>query len=768
MTHLRACFLLLFLLLSPAVRAQRVGVVLSGGGAKGLYHIGVIKALEENGIPIDYISGTSMGSIIGGLYAIGMTPEQMETEFKSLKIHNWLTGTIENKYKYYFKQMDRTPAIITLRLDVKNRNRGDKVMQMPTNLVPSNQLDMAFIEYFSGASVACGGDFDSLMIPFRCIATDALNRTEVVHRRGDLGKAIRTSMSIPLVFKPIRTDSMLLYDGGIYNNFPWQVLEEDFAPEVIIGSKCVEGHRNPQDNSLMDQVFALTMMHTDYQLPEGKSIMIDRIFDDVSMLDFTRAEYIIECGYRDAMEKMPQIRERIARRISPAEMAARRENFADRIPPLIFDDYAISGLTPAQTQYVKRSLRLDRRKQPRSLYSFQQFRSEYFKILSEGEIESEYPEVTFDDTTQRFKLAMTMKTKPSLKLMFGGNISSTALNQAYIGLEYKRIGKSAMSVHLDGSLSPLYSSLSLRSRNDFFIRYPFFVEYGLTGSIYNYFRSNYGFLSKGTDLSYSKYRDGYAYAQTGIPVGRQSVLSLQANFGQDAYLYFQRKGYDDTDTLDKTRFYLISTKLELERRSLNYLMYPTRGIHQSISLIYVSGREEFRPGTSGTALGLPAANANRHWFGARFTRTHYFDIKTVKWLSLGYMIDITFTNHPSFTNEYATNISSPAFQPTPHSKLVYLKELRSDSYLGIGLMPTVEFMPRFYLKLNAYGFLPDNMGRKEEIKQRLRYIFDANLVYQTLVGPVSLSISKYDTKSNNWFLTFNFGYALFSKKGLFY
>ena len=164
----------------------------------------------------------------------------------------------------------------------------------------------------------------------------------------------------------------------------------------------------------------------------------------------------------------------------------------------------------------------------------------------------------------------------------------------------------------------------------------------------------------------------------------------------------------------------------------------------------------------------PTANANRHWFGARFTRTHYFDIKSVKWLSLGYMVDLTLTNHPSFTNEYATNISSPAFQPTPHSKIVYLKELRSDSYLGVGLMPTIEFMPRFYLKLNAYGFLPDNMGRKEEIKQRLRYIFDANLVYQTLVGPVSLSISKYDTKSNNWFLTFNFGYALFSKKGLFY
>lgn len=225
MTHLRGIITLILLLSATLASAQRVGLVLSGGGAKGLYHIGVIKALEENGIPIDYVSGTSMGAIIAGLYAIGYTPEQMAEIFESNQIKYWMSGKIEDKYIYYFKQRRPNAAMITLRIDFRNPQRIAK-LQLPTSLIQSNTLDLAFVEFFSGPSAQCGGDFDKLFVPFRCIATDAAARKEVVYRGGDLGKAIRASMTIPLVFRPIKQDSTLLYDGGIYNNFPWQVLQE--------------------------------------------------------------------------------------------------------------------------------------------------------------------------------------------------------------------------------------------------------------------------------------------------------------------------------------------------------------------------------------------------------------------------------------------------------------------------------------------------------------------------------------------------------------
>ena len=767
MIRAKILIILLFLTLAPRLAAQRVGLVLSGGGAKGLYHIGVIMALEDNGIPIDYISGTSMGAIIGGMYASGMSPRQMcDDFFYSPQVKYWLTGEIEGKYRYYFKQMRKNASMLSLRLDFRNPSG---IARMPSNLVPTNQLDMAFVETFAPATVACGGDFDRLFVPFRCIATEAVKREGVVFRNGDLGKAIRTSMSIPLVFRPVRTDSTLFYDGGIINNFPWQILEEDFQPDVIIGSKCVEGKEMPDENSLMDQVFNLAMMHTDYSLPEGKGIMISRVFDDVSILEFEKARVVVKRGYDDAMKQMPLIRERISRRVAPEEVQRRRIEFRRDCPPLVFDSYRITGLNPHQQDYVRRVLKLDRADRLGTMYSFNQFRTEYFKILSEGQIDGDYPDVVYNDSTRCFELSMRMKTKPSVRLLFGGNVSSTALNQAYVGLEVKRIGRTAQCYNIDSYLSPFYLSAAANSRIDFFAGIPMYAEAGFVGNYYNYFRSNYGFLSKGNDLTYSKYHDSYFTLAYGLPVDRHSVLSFRGNFGRDTYRYFQSIGYADDDVLDRTRFDFFGTSIEMERNSLNYIMYPTEGIYQSMSMIFVSGKEFYTPGASGWDLGQTAGQQERHWFGARFSRTNYLPIRPIEWFSCGYMVEAVLTSHPGLGNDYASNISSPAFTPTPHSKIVYMKEFRSPSYLAVGLMPIVRFTPNFYLKMNAYAFLPKDYDKVTEgIRQRLRYIFDASLVYQSFIGPVSLSVSKYDVKRNNWFLTFNFGYAIFNRKGIFY
>ncbi len=760
--------MVLFLFLLPVARAQKVGLVLSGGGAKGLYHIGVIKALEENGIPIDYVSGTSMGAIIGGLYAAGYTPARIEELLTSDKVNYWLSGKIEDRYRYYFKEMTpRSSSVLTLRLDPGQRGNGKPGGMLPQNLVPSSQIDMASIELFSGATVACGGDFDKLFVPFRCVATDAVKRREVVFRSGDVGRAVRTSMTIPLVFKPISNDSTILYDGGLYNNFPWQVMESDFSADVIIGSKCVDERSLPDQSNMMDQLFALTMMHTDYNLPAGKGILISRVFSDITMLDFSKSDFVIRMGYDDTMAMIDSIRRRVPARVDSVTLAARRKAFDDRLPALVFEKFDIEGLDRAQTSYVRSLLKL--KEHGSDSYDFDRFRSEYFKLLSEGDFTSGFPEVVWNPSTGMFDMTMRMETKPSLKLMIGGNISSTALNQAYIGLEYRRLGYSAHSYSLEGCFSPFYTSAWAGVRTDFFIRSPFYYQWGLVYNFYNYFRSNYGIISKITDLTYSKYQDFYFNAAFGFPLGRHSVFHVTANLGSDRYRYYQTQTYADADTMDITKFKFAGIKAEAYRKSINYQLYPTRGIIQSISAIYVGGGERFLPGTSGRKLGEGAVSAHREWFGARYLWEHYLPVTRSEWLSLGYMAEAVLTNHPDFANEYATNISSPAFTPTQHSKIVYLKEFRNKSFVGLGLMPTIEFTPRIYWRNSAFAYLPSNYaGVHEGIKQRLRYIFDSTIVYQTLVGPVSLSLSKYDVDNNNWFITFNFGFAIFNGKGLFY
>ena len=765
MTHLRGIITLILLLSATLASAQRVGLVLSGGGAKGLYHIGVIKALEENGIPIDYVSGTSMGAIIAGLYAIGYTPEQMAEIFESNQIKYWMSGKIEDKYIYYFKQRRPNAAMITLRIDFRNPQRITK-LQLPTSLIQSNTLDLAFVEFFSGPSAQCGGDFDKLFVPFRCIATDAAARKEVVYRGGDLGKAIRASMTIPLVFRPIKQDSTLLYDGGIYNNFPWQVLQEDFKPDILIGSKCVEGNSKPKEDNPMEQILALTMMHTDYDLPSDEDILIDHTFDDVTTLDFSKAAYVIDRGYQDAMAKMPQIFERVVRRADTTELDLRRAAYRMSLPKLVFDKYEISGMGKKQTQYMKRILQLDKKLEEQKLFDFDQFRSEYFKMLSEGEIEGDFPDVAYNDTTKSFQLDLHLRTKPSLKLMFGGNISSTSMNQAYVGVEYRRLGRNMHTYNFDGYFSALYSSVFVGGRNDFFWKIPFAVDYGFYYNYYNFFKSDFGMLSKHNDLSFAKQGDLHLTAGLSMPTDRFQAFSMRFNIGRENFRYFQSTGHSDDDVMDQSRFPFLGVKLELARNNLNYLMYPTRGLRQSISAIYVSGLEYYTPGTF--APTADRVEENRYWFGARFTREQYFRI--AKWFSLGYLVDGVITTHPSFSNEYATNISSPAFQPTPHSRLVYLKDFRSKSFIGGGIIPTFEFGPRFYLKNSVYAFLPEDANKSTaDVRKRLRYIFNSSLVYQTHIGPISLTLSKYDaTTSHNWFLTFNFGFMLFNGSGLFY
>ena len=727
------------------------------------YHM--IKALEENGIPIDYVSGTSMGAIIAGLYAIGYTPEQMAEIFESNQIKYWMSGKIEDKYIYYFKQRRPNAAMITLRIDFRNPQRIAK-LQLPTSLIQSNTLDLAFVEFFSGPSAQCGGDFDKLFVPFRCIATDAAARKEVVYRGGDLGKAIRASMTIPLVFRPIKQDSTLLYDGGIYNNFPWQVLQEDFKPDILIGSKCVEGNSKPKEDNPMEQILALTMMHTDYDLPSDEDILIDHTFDDVTTLDFSKAAYVIDRGYQDAMAKMPQILERVVRRADTTELDLRRAAYRMSLPKLVFDKYEISGMGKKQTQYMKRILQLDKKLEEQKLFDFDQFRSEYFKMLSEGEIEGDFPDVAYNDTTKSFQLDLHLRTKPSLKLMFGGNISSTSMNQAYVGVEYRRLGRNMHTYNFDGYFSALYSSVFVGGRNDFFWKIPFAVDYGFYYNYYNFFKSDFGMLSKHNDLSFAKQGDLHLTAGLSMPTDRFQAFSMRFNIGRENFRYFQSTGHSDDDVMDQSRFPFLGVKLELARNNLNYLMYPTRGLRQSISAIYVSGLEYYTPGTF--APTADRVEENRYWFGARFTREQYFRI--AKWFSLGYLVDGVITTHPSFSNEYATNISSPAFQPTPHSRLVYLKDFRSKSFIGGGIIPTFEFGPRFYLKNSVYAFLPEDANKSTaDVRKRLRYIFNSSLVYQTHIGPISLTLSKYDaTTSHNWFLTFNFGFMLFNGSGLFY
>lgn len=183
--HRLPAILIAMLLGVLCVHGESVGLVLSGGGAKGIAHIGVIKALEDNDIPIDYITGTSMGAIIGGLYAAGFTPEEMLELIKSKDFADWSTGTINGDLEYYFDKKELSPAMFYLNLE-RTDSSTVKANILPSSLINPLPMNFAFMELFAPYTAQCGGDFDKLYVPFRCVAADVFNKRKLVLAKGSL------------------------------------------------------------------------------------------------------------------------------------------------------------------------------------------------------------------------------------------------------------------------------------------------------------------------------------------------------------------------------------------------------------------------------------------------------------------------------------------------------------------------------------------------------------------------------------------------------
>ncbi len=766
-------FIIAMLLLSTAVSAQSVGLVLSGGGAKGLYHIGVIQALEENEIPIDYVAGTSMGSIIAALYAAGYSPEEMRQIVDSGQVREWVSGRIDPRYASYYRQMQDQPSFLTLRLNLRDeKQRSDAKSKsrlvLPSHLISSTQIDLALSELLSPASTASGGDFDRLMVPFRCVASDLVERKPYVLKNGDLGEAVRASMAIPLAFSPIEKDSMLLYDGGIYDNFPWKPLDETFHPDYLIGSKCTSGNAEPNANSIMDQVWMLTMEKTDYDMPAGRSTLIERAVD-VSMLDFSQADAIIQSGYDDTMELMDSLKRSVPRRVSRGETLRRRAAFRERCPELLFNHYTIEGLDVAQTTYVRDNMQLDHQHdgEPKIL-PFDRVKDKYFSVLADGNFSTGYPFMHYDPQSGYYGIDFLLTTKPDYKILIGGNISSTAFNQAYIGFEYHRIRRAANRYYTHLFLGPVSSAVMLGGRTDFFLWRPLFVDYSYNFTARNYKNGNFGNLTSVTNTQSMKFRENFLSVGFGFPVTHRSAFVVRVNSGQERYYYsLDRDSYKENYYEDLTKLNYISPKIELRRSSLDKVIFPHFGTAFSLSGIYLYGRNHFVPSLhSRDELRLRKSKQDVSWWGSRVAWNQYFRISNIKWFSLGYGAEAVVTTIPTLSNDKVTHMLMPAYQPTLHSQTVYMPEYHAKRYAAASVMPTFDFSERFFLRTGFYAMFAERSTPTEE---RMRYIVDASLVYHTGIGPISLSLTKYNIENwDNLFLTFNFGYAMFRPRGIHY
>lgn len=300
----------------------KVGLVLSGGGAKGAAHIGVLKYIEEIGIPIDYIAGTSMGSIVGGMHALGYSPDEILDIISNVDWDRLISNKVERKkISFERKAESRTQAFaipFSLGTDQQELQTRSFKNSLPTGIVSGDNL----INLFNSLSVGYSDplDFNELPIPFLCVATNMLNGEAEVMDKGIFSKSIRASMAIPVLFDPVKIDDVLYADGGLVNNFPAEQCRE-MGADYVIGVSMSPGLENDPQNlsSMFSQVKQLKEIITDKDFENYHNlcdIFISPDLKGVGMLSFDAESVarITNSGYEAAAmqaEKFKALKEHI-------------------------------------------------------------------------------------------------------------------------------------------------------------------------------------------------------------------------------------------------------------------------------------------------------------------------------------------------------------------------------------------------------------------------------------------------------------------------
>ncbi len=741
-------------------QAQKVGLVLSGGGAKGMTHIGIIRALEENNIPIDYIAGTSMGAIVGSLYAMGYSPDDMEALLRSPDFKRWYSGQVEPQYEYYFKKGRPTPEFLNIRFAFRDSLRA-KSLRLPTSMVNPIQMNLVFVELFARSTAACHGNFDDLFVPFRCIASDVYNKKPLVMRNGDLGDAVRASMSFPFVFKPIEIDSILAYDGGIYNNFPTDVMREDFHPDVIIGSVVAANPSKPNENDLMSQIENMVMQKTDYSIPDSLGIVMTFKYDDVSLLDFDRLDELHDIGYNRTMSIMDSIKNRIHRRVNADNVRLRRMVYRSNLPQFRFRDIYIEGANAQQQAYIKKEFHDD----PHEVFTYEDLKRGYFRLLADNMISEIIPHAVYDPQTDLYSLRLKVKMEDNFSVRIGGSVSTTSSNQIYLGVGYQNLNYYSKEVTIDGQIGKIYNNAQFMARFDLPTRVP--TSYRLIGSIstFDYYKKDKLF-SRHDIPSFNSKDERFLKLMVSLPFLANKRAEFSFGIGKLEDNYFQSNVIDfEKDRSDQSMYRLLGGAIGFYGSTLNARQYATKGYYEKLIAQIFTGKEKFIPGNSPETATW---KERQSWLQISYMKEAYHTMSPK--FTLGWMAEAVYSSKNFSENYTATMMQACDFSPTPHSELMYNEAFRANQYIAAGIKPIYVLNDMFQVRTEFYGFVPIfpikknsfNKAYYGKVFSRFEYLGELSVVCHLPFGAISAYVNHYSSPRKEWNVGITLGWQLFN------
>jgi len=741
--------------------SQKVGLVLSGGAAKGIAHVGVLKALEENEIPIDFITGTSMGGIVGGCYAAGMSPAQIEEIVLSKEFLQWINGQLEDGNNYYFTRDDVDASFLRLNLSLDSSFS----ILFNTSLASDLSLNFALAEKLAQPSAIARNNFDSLFVPLRVIASDIFTQTAVSLGSGALSDALRATQTVPFFYNPIRIDGKYLFDGGVYNNFPVDVMEQTFKPDVVIGSNVSSKIYNEYPFGEDDKLIARSLLYMLLNKSDPSDISASGVYIQPNLtgytsFDFAKARALIDSGYVQTLRQIEEIKNKVSTRITCEAVAEARNKFNNKSAPLLVDHIEFEGFNIRQQKYINRFFKSGKRP-----LTFNEVKSGFYRLVSEDYFKNLYPGFSFNQANQNFNFMLSRRPQNNFPVDFGGSIATRGISHIYLGMNYYHFNRTLTHANLSFYLGNFYKSAQAKARIDIPNRGIYYLEPYATVNTWDFLQGRDLFRRKTNPTALSRI-DRKVGADFAIPFGKNYKLSLGGAYINNRDQYVNSPVLISTDTLDVLRLNGFRGEINVSSNTLNRKQYASAGRNFVMSLNLFRLNEKLVPGN--TSILSETQSQPRNWLRARVTLEQYFK---KGFYSSGYLFDGVISNQPVFSNYQGSIISAPGFNPMQDSRTLLLENFRAYNYIAGGWRNVFTLRKSLDFRLEGYLFKPFEAlvpGQNQEVTlsrdlTKIYFAATAGWVLHSSVGPISLSVNYYDDAQNELGVLLHVGYLLFNK-----
>jgi NTE family protein len=666
------------------------------------------------------------------------------------------TGNRNDQLDFYFKNSEANASFGSLRF----ASGSFMSNAIPTNLINPVLLDWKLMEGFSQPDAACFGNFDSLYIPFRCIAADIESKQEIIFRQGPLNVAARASCTYPFYIPARKVNGKLLFDGGIYNNFPIDMAYREFKPDVIIGCNVSGSAPTPNEDDLISQLQSMILYRSSPKIPLNNTVIVSPQLSEISTFEFEKINEAIEIGYKQSMEDLPSIKLAVAREQTLEQKETARRAFQSKFQPIIIDRISIDGLKKSQRRYVQKIM--VRKETPVALSDL---KSRYFKLFGDDKINTIFPTTSFQPATRTYTLNLDIKKEKNLVLGFGGNFSSRSINTGFIGMKYNLFGLTSTTLTANSYFGRFYGSIHSDIRWDISAKIPLSVQAGFTFNRWDHYKSLSTFFED-VKPSFILLNERFGYLGISIPSGVKGIIKGEGIYTHQFDEYYQITNFISTDTADRTEFNSWIGRLSYERSTLNRKQFANSGSFLQAIVKNVQGEEFTIPGSTSDIRDTTKTLHN--WYSVKFHYQNYFF--NSKRLKTGFYLEGVISTQNFFNNYISSSIAAPAFNPIPESRTYFLPQFRAHQYAAYGLMNVIAFTKKVELRLEGFAFHPFNSIIKDEIGKAIydstpviHYMGSASFITHTPLGPISLCANYYDKKDEPWSFLFNFGYLLFNR-----